>query len=128
MAKHKWESRYRELEKSIEQMIVAFENKLKAVESTAPLTTAINSVEIRKLVWANLDGNQVLVCVADGVNMEFSFTLTGDTGESVVETGFQRSNCIMVSERQKRAARQATVRINSYTRSGKESLTKEFGI
>jgi hypothetical protein len=89
-----WEARYRELEKQFEHAMLAVSDawSRSSVEergTAAPLS-------VRRIFVIQTVPRRV-VCVADGVNIDYRFTCESD-GEVVSRSEFQRSNTYILPE------------------------------
>ncbi|WP_309105146.1 hypothetical protein [Microbacterium sp.] len=78
-----WRDRYRELERQMEFMLVQ-------AASEWPKASKPALLRIRKL-FLESEAPRRVVCVADGVNLDYRFTVTVD-GAVVQRTAFQRVN------------------------------------
>lgn len=92
-----WELRYRDLEQTLEQMLLKFGQTLSQLEARS--TRSPSQFKIRKLTRTCQSGQDLLCCVADGENLEYRF-LFFNNGESDLgsETPFQRSNSFPITE------------------------------
>lgn len=90
-----WEHLYRELEASLLPIFQSFADVLDQHESSQCEHSA---PVIRTVGKYDLEGRSLLVCVADGENLEYRFTFVA-RGETVLQTKFQRSNSFPLDHR-----------------------------
>lgn len=90
-----WEHLYRELEASLLPIFQSFADVLDEHESSQ---CEHSTPVIRRAGKYDLEGKPLLVCVADGENLEYRFTLVA-RGETVLQTSFQRSNSLPLDHR-----------------------------
>lgn len=82
-----WEARYRELEATLELIIMATAETLDSAEQRSMETP----FKIRTISKAPSESGTVLTCVADGENLEYRFSVFSK-GERLYTSPFQRSN------------------------------------
>ena len=120
-----WEQLYRELEASLLPIFQSFADVLDEQEGSHPEDTA---PIIRTVGKYELDGNPLLVCVADGRNLEYRFTFTAG-GKTIRQTKFQRSNSFPLDRQIFEANCSATVEVRSNTnKSGDKVIARKVGI
>lgn len=118
-----WEQLYRELETSLSSIFQSFADILDKHEGSYAQQSAPS---IRTVGKYDLDGKTMLICVADGANLEYRFTFaTG--GRTVLQTEFQRSNSIPLDHRMSEPNCFATVEVRS-NNSGAKVITRKVGI
>lgn len=98
-----WEKRYRELERTLTGIVRTAGNTMKSLEATGG-----NVFNLRKVVQHDVMGEKYLTCVADGSNLEYSFTFRRG-GTRVCATKYQRSNSIRIAEGKDRGADECVV-------------------
>jgi|GEM_PF-4335857 len=82
-----WESRYRNLEDTLEQIILASKVSMEELSSKNEL----HGMRIRTARIVEIEGVKYVVCVADGENLEFRFEFVR-SGSVIKNIKFQRSN------------------------------------
>lgn len=117
-----WRLRYRELERTLEQIIV------RASSMSANELQESANFHIEKLVNAQTFGVAHLVCVASGANLEYGFRLLKDR-EVIEDIPFQRINSIPIPYLQSAGADscEVLVKCNKGTSRGR-ILSKEVEI
>lgn len=123
-----WKNRYRELEKTIEQLIIAFGSKLGNAEQLAWDEQGQSWCSIRKVVRNELVGSPLLTCVADGSNLEFQFNIQGAGGAEIIATPFQRSNSLPLTTEVLSQAQKCIVAVRANTPVGSKIVTKEISL
>ena len=79
-----WEKRYRYLEQNMEQMLIALDRRNRRIRQSSEL--------IRKLSFSDLNGIDVVLCNADGMNLLYQFEFLSSVGEPLFSTGFIHAN------------------------------------
>lgn len=115
-----WEKRYRELEETLTAIVRTAGDTMKSLDSTDG-----DEFSLRKVVQHDVMGVKYLTCVADGSNLEYSFTFRRG-GVRVCGTKYQRSNSIRVAEGKDRGADECVVvvKTNNASCSGKTLSAK----
>lgn len=104
-----WEQLYRELEASLLPIFQSFADVLDKQKRSQ---SEHLHPKIRTAGKYDLDGKPLLVCVADGENLEYRFTFA-QAGKTVLQTKFQRSNSFPLDHRLIEPNCSATVEVRS---------------
>ncbi|OFP64472.1 hypothetical protein HMPREF2978_00500 [Corynebacterium sp. HMSC074C01] len=103
-----WRDRYRELEKTLEQVIQQL-----ALASSGPIATQESKFNLQKVVIHKVAGSEQVIGVASGENLEFAFDFLRD-GELVKSVDFQRANSIPLSFGKSAKANECIVKVKTY--------------
>lgn len=113
-----WRARYRELEKQMHFMML---QTAEALETQRPAQRDPR-LRIRKLYIAK-QPRGVIICVADGENLDFRFILSNEDG-TVLDTGFQRQNSTLLPT----DVRIATVQVEVRSHNGGAIVTRTMSV
>lgn len=111
-----WKSRYRELEQTLEVILHSISEVFEEIESRS----VVGEFQIRTVTAKREGSSTVIICVADGSNLEYQFS-PQKNGKACGNPVFQRSNSFTVpaSNLQNWDAVVISVRSNTPAFSGK---------
>lgn len=119
-----WECRYRELERQLQYMVMHTAAVMQTNEEEG-LGARLVTVRIRKVLVNHLPEGVEVICVADGENLDYTFTVIGDDGESDLKRDVRNNSVVIL--RTLAGGEHVRVTVRSHRDGQTISATRELG-